>query len=147
MHEIRNMGHPTNCIKGIPNDDFLDEDGTPAPHLFYFKDEHVRSDGWKEQSINWEDDESVIEFSLNQRKEDGSVQFKAGVTIIPRNELDRLNNRPTIRGVLSYERQPLDNNPHHGNILLQANVSKPAMKKIAAGLALAVSRVILQEQD
>jgi len=147
MHEIRNMNYPTNCIRGIANDSFLDEDGSPAPHLFYFQDGHLRGDGWDEQSINWEDDDSVIEFSLNQRREDGAVQFRAGVTIIPRNELDRLNNRPTIQGMLSYERQPLDNNPYHGNILLQANVSKITQKKIAAGLALAVSRVILREQD
>lgn len=139
------MPFPDNCIRGIPNASFIVEDGSVGSHLFHFKDEHHRDDGWIEQSINWEDDEKAIEFTLNQKKEDGDVQFQAGVVIIPREEIDRLNRRPTVNGVLSYERQPLENNPYHGNILLSENVPKHTMKKLAAGLALAVSRIILPE--
>jgi hypothetical protein len=138
------MIYPENCIRGIPNSDFLINDGAIGSHLFYFKTEHKRDDGLIEQSINWEDDDTVIEFTLNQKKENGERQFKAGVAIIPREEIDRLSKRPTIRDLVTYERQPLQNNPYHGNILLQANVPKPTMKNIAAYLALSVSRVVLQ---
>lgn len=141
------MQFPDNCIKGIPNSDFLIEDGTPGSHLFHFKEDHRRDDGWIEQSINWEDDEQAIEFTLNQQKEDGSLQFKGGAAIIPRDEIDRLNKRPTINGLLSYEKQPLEQNPYHGNLLLSKNVPRPTMKKIAAGLALAVSRVVASGGD
>jgi hypothetical protein len=136
------MNFPYNCIKGIPNSNFLLEDGSVGSHLFYFKPEHAREDGWIEQSINWEDDESVIEFTLEQRREDGERQFRAGVVIVPREEIDGLNARPTVNGVLSYERQRLENNPYHGNILLRIGLPKPTMKKIAAGLALAISEII-----
>lgn len=146
MLESVAMSFPDNCIRGIPNNSFVLEDGSPGSHLFHFKSEDAREDGWTEQSINWEDDDSVIKFTLNQTKEDGERQFKAGVAIIPRDEIDRLNKRPTVNGILSYERRPLEHNQYHGNILLRTNVPKPTMKKIAAGLALAVSEVILQSE-
>jgi len=141
------MNYPENAIRGIPNNSFLIEDGSVGSHLFYFKSEHARDDGWIEQSINWADNESVLEFTLRQTKEDGEIQFKAGVAIIPRQEIDRLNNRPTINGLLSYERRPLDLNPYHGNLLLKANLPKPTMVKIAAGLALAVSKIVSRTQS
>jgi hypothetical protein len=57
------MSFPSNCIKGIPNRDFLSSGGQyAATHLFYFKEEFRRDDGLTEQSINWEDDESAVEF-------------------------------------------------------------------------------------
>lgn len=139
------MNYPKNSIKGIPNNSFLLEDGTVGSHLFYF--EQPRDDGMVEQSINWEDDGSVIDFTLSQKKANGDLQFMAGVAILPRSEIDRLNRHPTIRGLLSYERSPLDNNPYHGNLLLQANVSKAKMKQIAAGLAIAISGIITQSRE
>ena len=107
------MNYPKNSIKGIPNNDFLIEGRTVASHLFDFK--QIRDDRTVEQSINWEDDESVVDFTLNQRKENGDLQFRAGVAILPRSEIDRLSRLPTIRGLLSYERSPLD----EANLLLQ----------------------------
>jgi hypothetical protein len=139
------MKYPLNCIKGIPNKkDFIVEDGSVGSNLFHFKLENVRPDGWVEQSINWEDDDTVAEFTLNQRKTDGTIQFKAGIAIIPREEIDRVNKQPTVRGLLSYERQILENNPFHGNILLKAGVPKLTMKKIAAAIAIAVSVIKLR---
>ncbi len=136
------MKLPDNCIKGIPNRDFILDNGFPATHLFHFEEKHARSDGWIEQSINWEDDDVAIEFTLSQKKDNGERQFKAGVAIISRDEIDRLNEKPTVKGALSYERHTLPNNCYHGNILLQAGIRKPRMKMIAAALALHVSKVI-----
>ena len=75
------MNYPENSIKGIPNNDFLIEGGTVASHLFHF--EQIRDDGEVEQSINWEDDESVIDFTLNQKKANGDLQFRAGLRYFP----------------------------------------------------------------
>lgn len=140
------MIFPDNCIRGIANDTYLITDGMVASHLFAFEERDTRDDGWIEQSINWQDDETAIDFTLNQTKETGERRFKVGVAIVPRDEIDRLNRRPTVIGLLSYERQPLNDNPYHGNILLQASVPKPARKMIAAGLALAVSKIVMQKQ-
>lgn len=139
------MNYPKNSIKGLPNNDFLIEGRTVASHLFHF--EQTRDDGGVEQSINWEDDESVIDFTLNQKKANGDLQFRAGVAILPRSEIDRLSKLPTISGLLSYERSPLDNNPYHGNLLLQANVPRAKMRQIAASLALAISGITTQNRE
>ncbi len=73
---------------------------------------------------------------MEQRKENGELQFKMGVSILPREELDRLNHLPTINGILSYERRPLEGNPYHGNLLLRDNTPSVLMKSIAASLVL-----------
>lgn len=136
------MAHPNNFLRGIPNDSYLIEDGSIGAHLFHFEEAHSREDGWIEQSINWEDDDSVLGLTLNQRKEDGEIQFKAGAVRIPRDEIDRLSRQPTVNGIISYERKPLDNNPYHGNLLLRSGIPKPTMKKIAASIAIVVSEII-----
>ena len=64
--------------------------------------------------------------------------------ILPRAEIDRLNSKPVVNGVLSYERQRLGNNDYHGNLLIRSNVPRRQMKLIAAGLALAVSEIVPQ---
>ena len=139
------MNFPDNGIKGIPNKEFVIDETTVGSHLFHFK--QTQDDGFIEQSINWEDNEIVIDFTLNQKRENGNLQFNAGVAVLPRSEIDRLNRRPAIRGLLSYERSPLNDNPYHGNLLLQANVPKAKMRQITAGLALAVSKIIPQTPE
>ncbi len=136
------MTFPASFLRGVPNPDFLLEDGSAATHLFHFEDEHRRSDGWTEQSINWEDNQSALELIFNQRRGDGELQFKTGAVRVSREEIDRLNRRPTVAGMLDYERRPIENNPYHGNLLLRSNVPKLTMRKIAAGIALAVSEII-----
>ena len=132
-----NGDYPNNCIKGIKSATFVvgEKVGT---HLFYF-DSQARQDGWMEQSINWEDDCGVIDFTLQQRKTDQTLQFKAGIAIIPRNEIDRIMLLPGSVDLLSYERQALPDNPYHGNILLKEGTPNHVMVQIAGSLALAVS--------
>lgn len=69
------MCYPDNCIKGIPNQDFILPDGTIGAHLFHFKEVNKRDDNFIEQSINWQDDDNAINFTLKQKK-DGDKQFK-----------------------------------------------------------------------
>ena len=128
----------------------MTEDGIGS-HLFYFNPprdvELTRDDGMIEQSINWADDDSVVDLALNQRRRDGDLQFKAGVVILSRSAMDRLNKLPLIGGLLGYERSPLDSNLYHGNLLLPEEVPKARMQRIAAGLALTMSGMITQSRE
>ncbi|MEW6348867.1 MAG: hypothetical protein AB1646_07365 [Thermodesulfobacteriota bacterium] len=100
-----------------------------------------------EASINWEDDDTVIGFTLDRRKEDDQgegedrqerrdeFQFKVGVALIPTECLDSVRRNPTTRRLLSYERARLPNNPYHGNILLLQTVEKKTRVQIAGTIA------------
>ena len=134
-------------IKGIPHEQYLLEEGGVATHLFGFKSSTGRNDNKLEQSINWNDDDQAINFTLNQTKEDGSIQFRHGVVTVPLEEIERLNNRPYIKDMISCERSFVEGNPYHGNLLIPDNVSKPTRNLVSAGLALAVSKIIHLESE
>lgn len=133
------MVFPDRCIRGIPNSDCLEEGGSlPNLSLFPFHDDRSREDGWIPESINWMDNDGVIDFTLCQKKEDGQEeQFRVGVAILPRSELDRLKKRTGIAEFFGYERAPLANNDYHGNILVSNKVSKTRRNMIRSALALA----------
>lgn len=138
--------YPENCLKGIPNPEFVYSDGKIAAHLFHFNTNANRNDDWIEQSINWQDNEGVTHFTLDQRKEDGDYQFRIGIAVIPRHAIDGLRRKQVVAGLLSYERAPLENNPYHGNILLHNRAPKPTMKMIAAGIALEITEVVYRNR-
>jgi hypothetical protein len=131
------MSYPDEFLRGIPNSDFIGEDGFPTSDLFHFKprDHTVREDNFIEESINWKDDEGAIIQLLDQRKDDNSIQFKGGIAVLSRNHLDQIISSPSVRGQLSYERREILNNKYHGNLLLQKDVSKRVMNRIAASIA------------
>jgi hypothetical protein len=136
MREEPETGLPENCIKGIPNSSFI-HGGFIGAELFHFNERDNRDDGWSEQSINWQDDDHAIQFTLNQTKADGTLHFKAGVALLPRIEIDRIRDKFARIGLISYERKSLPGNPYHGNILLNSEMVKlPVMKAIAGTLAL-----------
>ena len=135
------MDYPDNCIRGLSKGSEITAEGFAPEHAFHFKDVK-REDGWDEQSINWEDDNSVIRFTLNQKKENGDIKYVNGVAVIPRSKIDRLINRPQIKGLLRYERKKIEGNHFHGNILLKSGTSKQTMKLIAAGISLAVEKIV-----
>lgn len=143
------MLYPSNCIKGIPNRSYVTSDGRDVgSNLFYFdlNEKFGRDDGFVEQSINWEDDDSAISFTLRQRRTDGEIQFQGGAAFVPRSEIDHLVNLPMVNGSLSYERQRQIDNDYHGNLLLRSNTPKSKMKQVAASLALVVSRIVPQPE-
>lgn len=141
------MCYPDYLIRGIPHPDFLDEDNLPSASLFYFnKPESVRLPGYREESINWHDDDAAITHTFNQRKDDGSIQFRVGIAILLRSELDKIKNNPNVRQRFDYERHALPENPYHGNMLLRTNAPKDLIRKIAGQLALNVNRIITREE-
>lgn len=134
------MDYPDNCIRGLSKGCEITVEGFAPEHAFYF-DNVQRKDGWDEQSINWEDDESVIRFTLNQKKENGDIKYVNGVAVISRCNIDRLIDR-MAKGLLRYERKRIDGNRYHGNILLKSGTSKKTMKIIAAGISLSVEKIV-----
>ena len=134
------MAFPDHCIRGIPHKGYVNPDGTIGAHLFFFVGKDA-GDGWLRESINWQDDDSALDFTCNQTKTDGSPQF-TGACTVPRLDLDRLGLSPLSPGLLSYERQPVPENGFHGNLLFRAGVEKLTMKMFGASLALAVESVV-----
>lgn len=131
---------PEDFIRGISNKDFI-QDGYVLASAFQF-DYHGREDNMSEVSINWLDDEKAIELALNQRKENGNIQFPAGVAKL---------NLSTVKFFLknisahtfSYERNELPDNPFHGNLLLKNDVTKLVKQLVTNGLALAAGTNII----
>ncbi len=139
------MGFPDSCLRGIKNDSesYL-VGGMPTMNLFLF-DFDKETNKWK-QSINWEDDEHVVAFTLTQKKDDDTFRYKCGVARIGRAKIDGIRSLPQVKGLLSYNREPLEGiNPHHGNLILEGETLKHVRGLIASALALACDPVIYRE--
>jgi hypothetical protein len=95
-----------------------------------------RADGGMEVSINWEDDASVETRALAEWP-----QAAHGVARLPRAEVDRLNGIQSCLDALLCERQKLEDNPHHGNVVFRSGLAKLHVAMIAGALALASSHV------
>lgn len=136
--------YPKEFLRGIANKDFIDN-GHVLPTAFQF-DDTGRDDGKREASINWLDDDGAIMLALNQRKENGKLQFTGGVARI---DLDYakmiLHNFSQVS--FSYERAPLENNKYHGNLLLDNSLSKQTRQLLMTGLALAAGTNIIQQTN
>ena len=139
------MSYPDNFLRGVSNKDWLTPDGVGISAAVFHFDPSKISNGWVEQSICWEDDESVVDLMLRQKKEGGAIQFKAGVVRVPRSCVHYINKLPKARELLSYERKELDDNPYHGNLLLKKDTHTSTMKAVAAMFVLHVVDVINQE--
>lgn len=141
------MVFPNNYIRGVLNDTYTTEVGVVGAHLFFpnKRTSDQRGDGWDETSINWEDDENAIRFTLQTTKEDGTIKFQTGVVLLPREEIDRLSSRPTTTGLIGYERQQLPENPYHGNIVFRHGMDEHMMKRLAASIAVTASHIIKPE--
>jgi hypothetical protein len=140
------MDFPDHCLRGISKghiQNTLPELNKVSAVVFY-PDESTsayRLDSGTETSINWEDDDKALEFTLNQTKDD-LPQFPGGAVRLSRTAIEYVNTRPGMQGSLSYERAPLPENQYHGNIVFRANLSKHVIKMIAAALAMESSQII-----
>jgi len=141
------MTYPENCIKGIPNDECFETFGDSVVaniKLFCFPKNRCRSDGWIEESVSWMDDEQAVFFTMKQTKDSKELQFKAGVAILPRAELDKIKKK--YYGLLDYERSPLEANSYHGNVLLKGSFPNHLKTQMRALLAHA-SQVIRRDAN
>lgn len=106
-------------------------DGIVTAAAFQFDEspKHVKN-GWMAQSIWWEDHETVVDIMF-QHKKDNEFQFKVGVARMPRESLHYLNRLMALKNIISYDREPTNDIPYHGNLLLSVK-SKSAQRKLAA---------------
>lgn len=135
------MSYPANCIRGIRSEADFRDDGRVWDSAVEFEKNNKRQDDFLEASVNWEDDRSVVEFTLNQKKGDSNeFEFKAGCAVISLERLNKILEREIEAGIFFYERRPIAGNPYHGNLLLAATVAANKREKrfITTGIAFAV---------
>ena len=126
------MDYPENFLRGLSADDCV-SDGIPTAAAFQFHFEpDLMKDGCATNSIGWEDDGNVVDLLMKQQK-DGQTQFKAGLARFKRDSIDHIMKLPTYRGILSYDRQPLEGNQYHGNILV-SNTSTKYQRRVIPGV-------------
>jgi hypothetical protein len=137
---------PTHCLRGIRKQSWIV--GTIVQTDAFLPDVRTaasRVDGSRETSINWEDDHSVLAFTLQQR-----AQSEHGVARLPRAHLDEARRTRHAEGQLAYERREEDDNPYHGNLLFSQACTKPVEKMIASMLALDaefIPRTVVEESE
>ena len=124
---------PAACLRGLRKKDHL-TDGVvnTAAYIPDPRTAEGRADNGAEVSVNWEDDDTVLAFTLSKREATGF-----GVARLPRARIDDIASQPGSVGALWYERASLDDNTFHGNLLFLATLKGPRQKMIAAALALA----------
>lgn len=133
------MEYPDQCIRGIINEKCLLEgsllEGNPVARLtlYPFPKENCRDDGWIEESINWMVDVKAIDFTFEQKNDDGELQFTVGIAILSLIELNRIKRKH--RNFFYYERRYKKNNKYHGNLLLKADIKKERKRMIRDVLA------------
>ncbi len=141
------MNYPDRFIRGITETSVLRDRDRPLAidnvgrAAFSFNTSQNRQDSKNELSVNWEDDDAAISFTLTQKKESGRIRYQVGVAIVPRLAIDEINSKPAIPNLLSYERAPLPNNNYHGNILVDEQQSIHTKRMLAALLAASVVEV------
>lgn len=133
------MSYPEFFLRGLSSTTWI-SDGIVTAAAFQFDENHVK-DGWMQQSICWEDDNSVTDMMLGQKKKDtGNVQFPGGLARVPRQCVNRINTSPQTKGLMSYERESLPQNQYHGNLHLAMAAKKPQRTLVSAVLAAEVSQ-------
>lgn len=142
------MNYPDEFIRGISSKDFMDEEGYPNALIFNkFDPNPERDDDYNEVSINWYDCEEALKILLNQKKENGELQFKWGCAILPTSDLDKLCKKPQFSAYLSFERRVVPGNTYHGNILVKKNTIKGKINMIASVLAASTECVKVIEKE
>lgn len=130
-------GCPDNCIRGIRQAaDWLV--GKYVTSLAFIPNKNTkgdRRDQGYETSINWEDDDQVVNFTLSQQ------HGKFGAVRLPRKGIENINTKVLFRGHLKYERKKEARNPYHGNIVFLNSLPNSVLRAIAGALAIEVTDI------
>lgn len=95
-----------------------------------------------ETSINWEDNDGVMSFTLNYRVNgETNLAFPNGAVRVPTEKLDAINTFDGTRDSIFYERAKIAGNDYHGNIVFKKHLSKTQINFIINMLAAASSKV------
>lgn len=142
---MENLVYPKDFWRGISNKDFVC-DGHVLPSAFQFDDE-IRQDGFKELSINWNDNEGALATVLNQKKDNGKFQFSVGATNLQLGFVKQCLATYISRDEFSYERKPVEGNDYHGNLLVKGTIDKKIRLIISNTLALAADTNIVYRNE
>ncbi len=138
--------YPDYCIRGLSEPGMVvNEIVTGAAYDFQLNKD--RTDGYLELSVNWKDEETVIDFTLQQKKNNGNRKFKHGVAILPRNKINIGKVNSKFIDKVSYERKPLKGNKYHGNLLLKKEMGQKNLKRIVASTLALHSNYISPDRD
>jgi len=148
-----NGEYPATFLRGIPHDgnQYFDNRGNATGYIFRPHSNQQPANGFYEQSINWEDNDTVVRFTLSERKSDNTLRYKGGAARVLREEIDRIGQEVPFIGVVAYNRDPIEansakgieENPYHGNLLLHEGRVNSAMRKaVFARLKLTIKEVI-----
>jgi hypothetical protein len=137
--------YPDHCIRGIrEGKHFNPVEGRALSACFapYEKTAEARDDGCQETSINWEDNDQVLHFTLNYRVNPAALySFPNGAVRVPKEKIDAVNTYEQVRDSIFYERRAVEGNDYHGNIVFNSGLSKTQISFICTLLAAASSKV------
>ncbi len=135
------------CLRGIPSPDQAKGERLSSD-LFMFSGEKANMNevGSSLQSINWDDHPDAIQQLRSQKITKNAVcqcRFKGGVAAIPTADLELIAKDRILEGHFGCDRQPLPDNPFHGNLVLEQFGSKKGsvIKYLADFLAVHASVV------
>jgi ABC-type molybdate transport system substrate-binding protein len=121
---------PAACLRGIRRRDYVKSDKTLSSEVFMpdSRTTATRADKGEETSINWEDktDGSVVRLTLSDK-----ANAAYGVARVQTARLMDLNDKSVSIGAVTYERDPLEKNPYHGNIVFRSGLDRKVMGWIA----------------
>lgn len=126
--------YPSECLRGISLANDCSAKGVIESSLFNRFDKTERSDGFSEMSITWNDNDEAVRIITFQKKA-GEIQFKIGLAVLLRSQIDLARRNPYYCKILKYERKPSVDNPYHGNILIDSNANKSDKRRVASFLA------------
>jgi hypothetical protein len=139
---------PDNFLRGISDESCITPGETClSGGAFEFDPNAEREDDLLESSICWEDDDTVVELMLKQKKEGlkEKVQFKVGVGVLSCDCINIINNSPGLKNILKYERKKLHDNPYHGNLLINNKTHKIKRRNLSGMLGSYVTRIEFQK--
>ena len=136
--------YPSECLRGISSDKDCSDEGVLSSSLFNRFDKTDRIDGFYEMSITWNDNDEAVRIISNQKKL-GEIQFKVGLAVLQRSQLDVVRRNPYYAKIFFYERRESMGNPYHGNILMKSSASKQDKRKVADFLAIGAKVIYRNE--
>lgn len=111
------INYPVKMLRGISSFNSI-KDGLVTSSAFQF-DHFARQDGYRELSITWYENEEALDTIKKQKKDDESIQFKAGIAELDISDLKVALKPHFIRKTMRYEKSPTRTNKYHGNLLLR----------------------------
>jgi hypothetical protein len=146
-------GYAREFFRGVSLREHLNEDLSARASVFTFDEKRTasqRTDSNEEESINWNDDQNALNFTLNQKKKNSDTYMFIGVITLRRKDIDYIRKLPTIRDILSYERKNDEDNPeniYHGNLLLRKDTPKHIKASIKGTIATHCARAIMRDSS